>query len=275
MQQRAGGAEVNNLIRRLFILAIMASMLVGTFPCAHAEGFGPEELFNRYIAENDLNPDLISVAWLLPETGESWYHGEDSWYYSASLYKVPLMMLLTEKESEGELTHDSMVNGIALETIEEETLINSNNDIAYSTLLYFGPPDQTRRRFCRFSQLPEDYYSWDFYGSSYFTARYMTDVICTLYNEPERFPRMIDCMKQAQPEHYFHLQLGERYEIAQKYGSFTEEDGTNWNHTTGIIYTPHPIILTVMTRYGGIAENIIGDLAALFCDYTLNLYPES
>ena len=266
---------MKNRIRRLFILGFISVMLAQMIPCARAEQIGPEELFNRYIRENDLDPNLISIAWVLPETGESWYHGEDRWYYSASLYKVPLMMLLTERESEGELTHDSAINGMTLETIEEEILVNSDNAAAYSMLLYFGQPDQTRRMFCRYSDLPENYYTWDFYGSSYFTARYMTDVMCTLYEAPERFPRMIDCMKQAQPGHYFHLKLGDSYEIAQKYGSYTEEDGTNWNHTTGIIYTPHPFILTVMTRYGGISENIIGDLASLFCEYTLSLNTES
>ena len=57
--------------------------------------------------------------------------------------------------------------------------------------------------------------------------------------------------------------------MAQKYGTYQDEDGTDWNHASGIIFTPHPFLLTVMTRYGGISETIIGDLAALFCDYTI------
>lgn len=228
-----------------------------------------ETLFDAYLRENDLNPDLISVAYEYTGTGERWYHLEDRWYYSASLYKVPLMMLLAEREYLGELTKDSSINGLPLETIEEEVLVNSNNPIAYSTLLYIAQPDVCRKMFCRYSDLPEGYYTWDFYGGSYFTARFMTDVMSTLYRNTERFPRMTDCMKRAQPDHYFRLKLGDRWEVAQKYGSYQDEDGTDWNHTSGIIYTPHPFLLTVMTRYGGISETIIGDLAELFCEYTI------
>ena len=230
-----------------------------------------ETLFAEYCAEHDLDPGLISIAYLYTETGETWYHQEDRWYYSASLYKVPLMMLLTEQEYEGILTGDSLINGIPLRDIEEEVLVQSNNPVAYSTLLYFGTPDATRKMFCRYSSLPEDYFIWDFYGGSYFTARYMTDVMYTLFREPDRFPRMIDCLERAQPGHYFRLRLEGQLMIAQKYGTYQDEDGTDWNHTAGIISTPHPFILTVMTKYGGISETILGDLAVLFRDYTFQL----
>ena len=228
-----------------------------------------EALFDSYLKENDFDPELISIAYEYTATGERWYHREDQWYYSASLYKVPLMMLLTEREYQGELTKDTVINGMTLEAIEEEVLVNSNNPIAYSTLLYIAQPDVCRRMFWRYSDLPGEYYTWDFYGGSYFTARFMTDVMSTLYQYEEQFPRMTECLKRAQPDHYFRLKLGNQWKIAQKYGTYQDEDGTDWNHTSGIVYTPHPFILTVMTRYGGISETIISDLAVLFCEYTL------
>lgn len=262
--------------RQFFLFLLTVCFSVAFIPCIGAAENPSvirekeiETLFDAYLRENDLNPDLISVAYEYTGTGERWYHLEDRWYYSASLYKVPLMMLLAEREYLGELTKDSRINGLPLETIEEEVLVNSNNPIAYSTLLYIAQPDVCRKMFCRYSDLPEEYYTWDFYGGSYFTARFMTDVMSTLYRNTERFPRMTDCMKRAQPDHYFRLKLGDRWEVAQKYGSYQDEDGTDWNHTSGIIYTPHPFLLTVMTRYGGISETIIGDLAELFCEYTI------
>jgi hypothetical protein len=97
----------------------------------------------------------------------------------------------------------------------------------------------------------------------------MTDVMKTLFSEPERFPHVADCLKQAQPGHYFHLILGDDVPIAQKYGYYhDDEDGSDWTHTAGIFYTPNPFILTVMTRYGGMGESIIGDLGVLFFEYT-------
>jgi len=81
-----------------------------------------------------------------------------------------------------------------------------------------------------------------------------------------------DCLMNAQPGHYFRLNLGDEVPIAQKYGYYhDDEDGSDWTHTAGIFYTPNPFVLTVMTRYGGMGETIIGDLAALFYEYTREL----
>ena len=125
--------------------------------------------------------------------------------------------------------------------------------------------------FQKYSSLAEDSYPWEFASFSYFSARFMTDVMQTLFSNPDRFPHITDCLLNAQPGHYFHLNLGDEVPIAQKYGSYHDEDENDWNHTTGIIYSPNPFILTVMTRYGGMSENIIGDLAAMFYEYTLGL----
>ena len=229
-----------------------------------------QTMFNRYISENGLNPDIISVGYVYTATGESWYYNADKWYYSASLYKVPLMMLYAEQEYNGELKSDSELLGTTLDRLEEAVLTYSDNDLAYAALIRLAEPVEARRMFQRYSELPEDYYLWNFYSYSDFTARFMTDVMNSLYQNPERFPRVIDHLKDAHPGHFFHLSLGEDdLVIAQKYGSYHDGDGNDWNHTAGIIFTPNPFILTVMTRYGGISENIIGDLARLFRDYTL------
>ncbi len=228
-----------------------------------------QDRFDSYIADNGLNADLISVGYRYLETGETWYHNKDRWYYSASLYKVPLMMILAEKESAGELDSESLIYNWKLADIEEEVLVYSNNDIAYSMLLYVGEPNETRKMFQRYSSLTEDDYPWTFYGSSFFSVPFMTDVMTTLYQEPERFPRIAELLTLAQPNHYFRRNLEERGpEIAQKYGSYHDQEENDWNHAAGIFYTAHPFVLTVMTRYGGISEIILGDLAELFYEYS-------
>jgi hypothetical protein len=100
----------------------------------------------------------------------------------------------------------------------------------------------------------------------------MTSVMYTLFQEPDRFPGIIDRLKNAQPGHYFRMSLEKTgVEVAQKYGNYHDEDGNDWNHTAGIVFTDWPFLLTVMTRYGGISENIIADLAELFYDYTISI----
>ena len=230
-----------------------------------------QKLLDAYLDEKGILSDLISVGYVYTATGESWYHNPDRWYYSASLYKVPLMMLLAEREAAGELTQESEIYGMPLSYIEEEVLTYSNNDIAYSIMLSLAQPNDCRRMFQRYSSIPEDSYPWEFASYSYFSARFITDVMQTLFSQPERFPHVADCLLCAQPDHYFHFNLGDRIPIAQKYGYYEEEDGSCWTHTAGIIYTKNPFILTVMTRYGGMGEIIIGDLAVLFYEFTQNL----
>lgn len=249
--------------------------------CAHAEGetadplLDAEELqrmVDAYFEETGILSELVSVGFLYTPTGESWYHNPDKWYYSASLYKVPLMMLLAEREAAGELTQDTLIYSWPLSLIEEEVLTHSNNDIAYSVMLSVAEPFDCRRMFQRYSAIPEEEYPWEFASYSYFSARFMTDVMQTLFSGQERFPHVADCLLKAQPGHYFHLVLGDDVPIAQKYGYYhDDEDGSDWTHTAGIFYTTNPFILTVMTRYGGMGESMIGDLGALFFEYSRKL----
>ena len=267
------------VLRRVFaffLSALLISLLLPFPGFAEEGGFKAlsdeelQELVESYSAEKGVNPDLISVGYVYTETGERWFYNGDHAYYSASLYKVPLMMLFAEQEAEGELTQESEIYGMTLDYIEDEVLISSNNPIAYSMMCYLGEPSAVRAMFQRYSELPEDYYTWDFCAYSYFTAHFMTDVMETLYLHEERFPHILEKLKQAQPGHFFRMGLGdEEYEIAQKYGSYHDDSDNDWNHTAGVIYTKHPFVLTVMTRYGGMSENIISDLAVLMKDYTL------
>lgn len=270
--------NLNNSLIRVLSILIAVCMLVCCAPFCCAEEnrstIQPErlqELVDLYIQQNDLYGDIISIGYAYPATGETWYYHPDTWYYSASLYKVPLMMILAEKEFKGELTANSEINGMTLREIEKEVLTYSNNSVAYSTMLSIAEPSECRKMFLRFANQPEDYYTWDFYGGSFFTARFMTEVMMNLYQNSEHFPGIIEQMKDAQPGHYFGLKIGEMVDIAQKYGSYHDENDNDWNHTAGIIFSPNPFVLTVLTRYGGISETIIGDFAALFYDYTMSL----
>ena len=247
--------------RELFVMLLTLIALLGVMPCSFAEDSGmisadevihPDEIqmmFDRYIADNGLNSDLISVGYVYTATGETWYYNEDRWYYSASLYKVPLMMIYAEKEAKGELTQDSEIFGMKLSYIEDEVLTYSNNDIAYSMMLNLAEPAVCRDLFRAYTSLPDEYFSWEYRAYSYFSARFMTEVMDTLYSAPKRFPGIADRLKNAQPGHYFRLTLEDcGFEIAQKYGNYHDEDGNDWNHTAGILYTSNPVILTVMTQ---------------------------
>lgn len=259
------------LILSVGLLAAPAFAEGDETPAGLVDGGQLDAMIAQYIEEKNLNADKISVGYCYTATGDTWLYNGDEWYYSASMYKVPLMMILAEREHNGELTQESDLNGLTLAKAEESILVYSNNDFAHLMMHYIGTDRECRELYQQYSNLPVDQYDPDFYDYSYFSARFMTDVVKTLYFENERFPHIVDCLKLAQPGAYFRRDMGSDYEIAQKYGSYKE-----FNSTAGIVYTPNPYILVVMTKDLTIAggENVIAELAVKFRDYTLQLDTE-
>ncbi len=218
----------------------------------------------------------FSIGFCYTGTGDSWYWNADVWMYSASLYKVPVSMLMAEKEAAGELTPESVVNGTTLEYLESTALVYSNNDSGHSMVSYLGGTyagkcsDQT----IKYTELPETYFNSDFIDVSYYTARYMTQVMKALYyGGSEQFPHVTDYLLTAQPDAYYRLypDFSQLYRIAQKYGSYEEPNGNNNNHCAAIIYTPTPIVVVVMTRNVMDYQNLIAQVGMYLADYSLEL----
>ena len=218
----------------------------------------------------------LSIGFCYTGTGDTWYWNADIWMYSASLYKVPVSMLMAEREAAGELTQESIVNGTTLEFLESTALVYSNNDSGHSMVSYLGGTyagkcsDMT----IKYTELPESYFNSDFIDVSYYTARYMTQVMKALYyGGAERFPHVVDYLLTAQPDAYYKSSpdFSQKYQIAQKYGSYEEPNGNNNNHCAAIIYTPTPIIVVVMTRNIMDYQNLIAQTGAYLAEYSLEL----
>ncbi len=258
---------------------LCAAMLLSGAVCANADDYvgetencgaiDGEELTRRieeYMQANNISKSGYSVGYCYTATGDKWFYNADEWYYSASLFKVPLMMLFAEKVYEGELTQDTVLYGQDLTTAEEKILVNSITSDAIVMMGYFGSETECRTSYRKYSDLPDDYFISDYYTSNHFTARYMTDVMTTLCKNDEQFPNIIDCLERAQPDEYFNLTVGKEYEVAQKYGSYEY-----LHHTAGIIYTPNPIVVVVMTDGKALYQDIISETAQILTDYTLEL----
>lgn len=235
-----------------------------------------QQMLDDFVAQRGIKPEDFSVGYVYTATGEEWYYNPDTWYYPASMYKVPLMMLLAEKVAAGELQQDSDLGGYTVATAEEYIITYSNNDYAHFIRKYLGGDEAWRQAAKGYAQLEESQYDPDYMDYCYFSCRYITQVVKTLYNESERFPNIIECMEAAEPTHYFRLSedMNNGYRIAQKYGSFCDNFGDNFNHTTGIIYTDTPFVLTVMTLNASGYEKLISDVAVMFTEYTQSLEPE-
>lgn len=228
-------------------------------------------MVENLLSEKDIDPKQVSIGYCYTATGDTWYYNGDKWFYSASMYKVPLIMLLAEKVSKGELTQDTAIYDSDVSQVEEHILTYSNNDWAHIIRKYLGGDAAWREAAKQYADLAEDDYDPDYLDYCYFNNRYMTSVMKTLYFERDRFPNVIECLLPAEPGSYFKMTLGDQYEIAQKYGSFEDSRGQKFNHTTGIVYTPNPCIITVMTSNVTAYEKFIADAGKLLTDYTLQL----
>ena len=260
------------LISLLFVFALVLSLQAGRIP-ASAEDYIPEILpspaadgslidgealklfFDNYLKENycDGEDQVLSIALWYPGTGEYWYYNAEEWMYGVNWYRLPVSMYLAEKVSNGELTMDTVVNGIQLEYAITTALEASSNPSASSMVLYLGGDMTTN---CAdltkgLSNLPDSYFIDDYYQKNAYNARLMLEITKTLYlGGAERFPLVEESMKKSMPEDFFKRDWDVRHtwEIAQTHAAYWGDGAGDRVHCTGIIYTPTPLLLTVMTK---------------------------
>lgn len=238
------------------------------------------EMVEGFLREQGIPTDRVGIGFCFPATGEEWFYNPDTWFYPASMYKVPLMMQLAECVYLGDVAPDTKIKGEGLDTYFNYILVHSNNDYAHNVrdflnIHFVGAAgdDAWREEVKKYARLTE--YDPRYMEYCYFSPRYITQVLETLYADPDRFPGVLDNMLKAEQGHYFRLANEMHvYDIAQKYGSYSDMEGTDWNHNCGIIYTPQPFILTVMTRNVPNYEWVIGHFALLFAEYALSIETE-
>lgn len=276
---------MKTMIRKLFCLLFSLCLFAGLFPAASAaaaEGEGLlddaylTEWMDTYIRSQDLahNWQDFSVGFCYTATGDAWYYNADVFMYSASLYKVPVSMLMAEKEAAGELSQSDSVLGYSLEYLETSALVYSNNDSGHAMVSYLGGTYQGKcSDMCiQYTDLEQSYFVKDFFDFSYYSARFMTQVMTTLYmGGEERFPHVIEHLLQAQPDAYMNITMKGRWSVAQKYGAYEENNGNNNNHIAAIIYTPTPIVVVVMTRNVGSYQDHMAAVGAFLAKYALEL----
>lgn len=231
---------------------------------------GLDEIMANYMAEHNLSEKNFSMGYLYTGTGEYWYFNQDKVMTAGSIYKVPLNMRITEMVADGERSWDDYICGLPLAEAQRMSVTYSKNDISYALQSYCaGISDfyypAYRTELLKYStwteaQIPEDYYT-----TNTFTADFMLNILSILYQGSDFYSNVIGYMLDAHPGEFFRLYEGE-YEIAHKYGSY--EGALN---DIGIVYTPEPFLLVVMTQNVGGAEKILGELCRLMTEYTVQL----
>lgn len=225
-----------------------------------------KKLIEDFLDERGIAHDRFRLGYTYTGTNETWYYNGDVWSYSASVYKLPLMMMLAQKVANGELKQDDKVCGVDLTYAETSVLTYSNNDYAHVMIHYFDSERDYREQQVKMSDVPVEDIPERYYVSSHFSPRFVIGVLRNLYENPDQFPNIVECLKVAMPGQYLSRTLGDKYEVAQKYGAYEQ-----FNNIAGIVYMPHPIFIAINTTWVGNAEQVLADAGKLLADYTLML----
>lgn len=228
-------------------------------------GMSLDEIMQALLTEYGTDAEHVNAGYLNLVTGEEYYLNADTEGDAASMYKVPLNMLVTELINSGELDWDSRYTDVSYEYVRTETIVNSSNDWANFLWTAVGSYAAYRTGIAEYMGLSEDEIdaNWLYYNN--FTPRQVIHCLKLLYDEQERFPDIIETMQQAEPEHYFKLKES-RFDIAHKYG-YNSETYTYMNDSA-IAFTDEPIAIVMFTKSVPRSEQLLTAYCTAMCDYT-------
>ena len=228
-----------------------------------------DQVVEEFLQSWGTDPKSVGVGYYNTVTGEEQYLNPDEYRITASMYKVPLNMVFLDRLSKGEMDWETNVAGYNYEVALEQTIVHSNNDIARDMVkweLGKGNWQAGRRVIAEYCGLDPENVDWKFQENNYSTPRQLIYCLRLLYENPDRFPRLVETMQRAEPTEYF-KRREQRFNIAHKYGFLTTEYHLYINDC-GIAFTDDPILLVMFTDNVTKAYDVLTEFCTLMCDYT-------
>ena len=226
-----------------------------------------EQVVAEFMATYNVKEDSIAFGYLNLVTGEEHYINADTYMVAASMYKVPLNMVYAERVSKGEMTWDSPVSGVELAKLMRGSIVASNNEFSDYLRSGLGGFPTYRRHLAPYLGEDPDTVDSIYYQNNYMTARQIITCLKTLYEGgEERFPKVIEYMKEAEPDNYFNY-VEQDYTIAHKYG-YLEVDGKLELNDCAIVYAEDPFAIVMYSLGLGDPYKTMGEFCKLMGDYT-------
>ena len=223
-----------------------------------------DELMEEFAATLQSRTGILALGYINTVTGEEHFYNADEYIFGASTYKAPLNMYMAEQVAEEKASFDDQVGYIPYRTAQERSLVYSDNRISQRMVQDLGGLRAFRKDVAAYMGEEADDAEYAGHGMDW-TARQLTRCMCLLAREPERFPGVVECLKEAAAEEFLEW-APVPYEVAQKYGSVISRKGA-YMHVTGIIWTDEPIAVTVMTVNTGETKRIMGGFCEMCCHY--------
>lgn len=163
-----------------------------------SEGDTWDDLVHRLLEKYGVDEESVGIGYYNTVTGEEHYINPDQYMVSASMFKVPLNMIFADKISSGEMALDTDIWGMPYNWYQYKSIVESDNERSYTLMQWLGG-------YSFFKDLQIPYLGndprddlGDAYGNdNYYNARQFIHVLQMLYDEPARFPGILENMLQA------------------------------------------------------------------------------
>ena len=275
MQDGKKMKRLKQLICLITVLALLLSVTIAVFAedadeteDARFAGKTWEQVTEAFIEERGERAENISIGYCSTVTGEEEYFHGDEYRISGSMYKVPLNMIYTDRISGGEMDWDTVVCGYRYERALEESIVHSNNELSQKMGYSLGNGNwhAFREVLAPYMSAEPDTLEEKFFENNFSTARQMIYCLKLLYDNPDRFPRVLDTMKRAEPKNYFNYHP-QSVEIAHKYGYLVNGNRLYLNDCA-ICFTEEPFCLVVFTEGLQKPYDFLADYCTLMIEYT-------
>lgn len=264
------------ILKKIAAAALVLCLLAGLAPAALSAGETEEtaqyeeksfeDIMRELLEKFDAEEESVCAGYLNLVTGEEHYWRGDESTVAASMYKVPLNMLIAEKISTGELVWEEKYPNLPYEEVLQQTILYSSNQWAQFLWMEYGSYADYRRAIAPYMGIDTETVDEAYFENNEFTPRQMIHCLKLLYDETDRFPKILETMKQAEPERFFRYSE-RRFEIAHKYGYVPEWSDVYMNDC-GIVFTDEPIALVMFTKSVWMQEELLSAFCTAMCDYT-------
>ena len=229
--------------------------------------------------ENEIDAQEVGYVVIDLLSGDSIGANEDTYFYAASTYKLPLAMVWYEKINDQEAKLDEELvfledtyeegghigtdyeygSSISIQELLEAMIIESDNSAAHILYENLGGWPAFKKELKKFDptqKIDEKYISYD----NEFTPKNMGNILKYFYSHKDEFEKLLKDLKKSKPGEFLDRNLNVYF--PQKYGSYDYS-----YNAAGINFNTHPYAIVIDTVLGDYGEVVIGDMNEIVYSY--------
>ena len=225
---------------------------------------------DEYLFQHGLDEQSISYRITDLDNHEIYTFNEETDFFAASVYKLPLAMLYEDMIDEGVYTRESLFyfaysmiedygyllslyspgSYVPLGDLLDIMIAYSDNSAGHILFEYMDGWLGYKNAMMAYTDVDcQEFYTYN----NITCAAVMSDIVNHLYENKEKYAHLIDIMEEAEPGRFLDGNIS--ISMPQKYGSY--EDACN---SVGFVDGSIPYTIVVLTSLGSYGEKVMADL---------------